>query len=98
MPVPWLSIIDGLLGATDIVRRVRGRSLEQIETAGRSGSIEARLAGVVVSALKEAFQRDSERIEFERQKLEGERERAERLLRMEWLRQAADREIGRLRV
>jgi hypothetical protein len=35
---------------------------------------------------------------LERQRLEEERERAERLLRLEWLRQSGEREIARLRV
>ncbi|MFB3854873.1 MAG: hypothetical protein ACE148_13745 [Vicinamibacterales bacterium] len=71
---------------------------------GALGPLEARLAGVVVAALKEAFDRDSARLDLERQQLEAERQRAEaerlraeRLLRLERLRQAADREIGQLR-
>ena len=101
MPVPWLRIIDGVLGATDIVRWVRGKppeaGLEGTQGAG-AGRLEARLAGVIVSALKEAFDRDRQRLEFEQQRLEEERERADRLMRLEWLRQAGDREIGRLRL
>ena len=97
MPLPWLRIIDGVLGATDLVRWVRGQPPPdtQLEAGGR---LETRLAGVVVSALKEAFDRDHQRLELERQRLEEERERADRLLRLEWLRQAGEREIGRLRV
>jgi hypothetical protein len=97
MPVPWLRIVDGLLGATDVVRWVRGQS--SLEPRGADSSrLETRLAGVVVSALKEAFDRDHQRLELERQRIEEERERAERLLRLEWLRQAGEREIARLRV
>lgn len=101
MPVPWLRIIDGLLGATDMVRMVRGRRAEPAETALErpvGGGLEARLAGVVVSALKEAFDRDHQRLALEQQRLEDERIRAERALRLELLRQAGDREIGRLRL
>lgn len=97
MPLPWLRIIDGVLGATDIVRWVRGQPAADTRVEGAS-RLETRLAGVVVSALKEAFDRDHQRLELERQRLEEERERAERLLRLEWLRQAGEREIGRLRV
>ena len=97
MPLPWLRIIDGVLGATDIVRWARGQSPSQTSVPGAS-RLETRLAGVVVSALKEAFERDHQRLELERQRLEEERERAERLLRLEWLRQAGEREIARLRV
>ena len=97
MPLPWLRIIDGVLGATDLVRWVKGQPAADDRVAG-SSRLEARLAGVVVSALKEAFDRDHQRLELERQRLEEERERAERLLRLEWLRQAGEREIARLRV
>ena len=97
MPLPWLRIIDGVLGATDLVRWVKGQPAVDDRIAG-SSRLEARLAGVVVSALKEAFDRDHQRLELERQRLEEERERAERLLRLEWLRQAGEREIARLRV
>jgi hypothetical protein len=62
------------------------------------GPLEARLAGVVVAALKEAFDRDTHRLQLERDQLEAERERAERALRLELIRQAGDREIGRLRL
>jgi len=97
MPLPWLRIIDGVLGATDLVRWVKGQPAADDRVAG-SSRLEARLAGVVVSALKEAFDRDHQRLELERQRLEEERDRAERLLRLEWLRQAGEREIARLRV
>jgi len=97
MPLPWLRIIDGVLGATDLVRWVKGQPASDPSVAGAS-RLEARLAGVVVSALKEAFDRDHQRLELERQRIEEERERAERLLRLEWLRQAGEREIARLRV
>jgi hypothetical protein len=97
MPLPWLRIIDGVLGATDLVRWVKGQPAGDTRVTGES-RLEARLAGVVVSALKEAFDRDHQRLELERQRLEEERERAERLLRLEWLRQAGEREIVRLRL
>lgn len=97
MPLPWLRIIDGVLGATDLVRWVKGSPAAEDPVAG-TNRLEARLAGVVVSALKEAFDRDHQRLELERQRLDDERERAERLLRLEWLRQAGEREIARLRV
>ena len=48
--------------------------------------------------MKEAFDRDARRIEFEREQAAAERERAERVLRLELQRQAGDREIGRLRL
>jgi len=107
MPVPWLQILDAVIGVTDIVRSRKIRSManspqqqqQLLERVGRApGGLEARLAGVVVAALKEAFDRDARRIEFEREQAAAERERAERMLRLELLRQAGDREIGRLRL
>ncbi len=103
MAVPWLRLIDAALGLGDVVRRVKARGTDD-ETRqvaiGPSmlGGIEARLAGVVVAALKEAFDRDNQRMELEREQLEAERQRAERALRLEMLRQAGDREIGRMRL
>jgi hypothetical protein len=52
----------------------------------------------VVAALREAFDRDSRRLDLEREQLEAERERAERALRLELQRQAGEREIGQLRL
>ncbi len=106
MPLPWLQILDAVIGVTDIVRSRKIKSLaqappdeqQQLEAAGRGGPLETRLAGVVVAALKEAFDRDARRIEFEREQAAVERERAERALRLELQRQAGDREIGRLRL
>lgn len=108
MPLPWLRILDVVIGATDLARSRKIRALadeqqhhQQLE-AGPGGSVggivEARLASVVVAALKEAFDRDTRRLELEREQAEAERARAERALRLELRRQAGDREIGRLRL
>lgn len=106
MPVPWLRIIDAVLGMTDLARSRRMSRLspaadaqgQQLEAVRGGGGLEARLAGVVVAALKEAFERDTRRLDLERAQLEAERERAERALRLELRRLAGDREIGRLRL
>jgi hypothetical protein len=106
MGVPWLRILDALIGVTDLARGRKTRpgpsvidEQQQLEAAARvPGGLEARLAGVVVAALKEAFDRDTRRVEFERAQLDAERERAERALRLELRRQAGEREIGRLRL
>ena len=104
MPLPWLQLIDAGLGIANFARgRKSAAATEepnaQLEAAGRGpGGLEARLAGVVVAALKEAFDRDSRRIEFERELADAERRRAERLLQLELQRQAGDREIARLRL
>jgi hypothetical protein len=105
MAVPWLSIIDAALGVANLARGRRAAQIaqgsprdQQLEVGRAFGGIEARLAGVVVAALKEAFDRDTRRLEMERQQLEAERARAERALKLELLRQAGDHEIGRLRL
>jgi hypothetical protein len=102
---PWLRILDAVLGLTDMALRKAGtRSLQSEPREGlslgspASGSLEQRLAGVVVAALKEAFDRDHQRLDLERQQMEAERQRAERALRLELARQAGDREIGRMRL
>ena len=104
MSVPWARIIDAALDVTGLsLGRTRGvgggRRDDQLEAASRTpGGLEARLAGVVVAALKEAFDRDSTRLDIEREQMEAERQRAERALRLELMRQAGDREVGRLRL
>ena len=108
MAVPWMRILDTLIGVTDLARsRFGGRRLDTeddraLTANGGSprafGNLEARLAGVVVAALKEAFDRDSRRLDLEREQEQAERLRAERALRLELQRQAVDREIGRLRL
>ena len=106
MALPWLQIIDAVVGVSNFARSRRAgvatdeqQQQQQMEAAARTpGGLEARMAGVVVAALKEAFDRDTRRLELERDQLAAERERAERALRLELQRQAADREIGRLRL
>jgi hypothetical protein len=60
--------------------------------------LETRLAGVVVAALKEAFDRDRARMDLERTQMEAERARAEAALRAELRRQASERALGQLRM
>ena len=108
MALPWLRILDAVIGVTDLARSRKMKSLsrtggdpESLEASGQRAplqGLEARLAGVMVAALKEVFDRDSRRLELERSQADAERERAERALRLELLRQRADREIGRLRL
>ena len=66
--------------------------------SGPLAQLETRVAGVVVAALKEAFDRDRARMDLEREHLEAERRRAEEALRAELRRQAADRALGRVRL
>jgi hypothetical protein len=96
----WMGVIDTVGGLVQMARRYRrGDSLVDASSSlgGPIGQIETRLAGVVVAALKEAFDRDSARLELERTHIEAERRRAEEALRAELRRQAADRLIGQLR-
>ncbi len=65
---------------------------------GPLAQLETRLAGVVVAALNEAFDRDRARMELERAHLEAERHRAEEALRAELRRQAAERALGQVRL
>lgn len=93
-----------LVGVTDLARTGRSRPAPEADTqqlvpgSRALGHLETRLAGVVVAALREAFDRDTRRLELEREQVEAERARAERALRLELLRQAGEREIGRLRL
>lgn len=97
---------DAVISFHDATRRVRGDPPPERTTiaataatsGGLAGQLEARLTGVVVAALKEAFDRDRARLELERTHLEEQRRRAEEAMRMELSRQAADRELGRLRL
>jgi hypothetical protein len=107
MALPWLRILDAVIGVTDLARsrKIRSMAAENdaqqppTDVAARGlGGMEARLAGVMVAALKEVFERDSRRLDLEREQIETERRRAERALQLELMRQAAEREIGRLRL
>jgi hypothetical protein len=99
----WAAIFDTVGGLAKVVRRVGQGAVEglagtQPSALGDPGQMEARLAGVVVAALKEVFDRDSVRLEMERAQIDAERRRAEELLRAEVRRQAADRVLGQLRL
>jgi hypothetical protein len=83
----------------DRPRSVEPPPLPSISTAqGQGGPLEARLASVVVAALKEAFDRDHARLELERSQIDDQRRRSEEALGLELRRQAADRELARLRL
>ena len=106
----WMGVLDTLGGLVQVARRFTqgaagggptqsvGGALSQPDATRGLGQLETRLAGVVVAALKEAFDRDSARMEMERAQLDAERKRAEEALRAELRRQAADRLLGQLRL
>jgi hypothetical protein len=52
---------------------------------------------VLVSALKEAFDRDRAHLEMEREQLEHDSRRSDELMRLELLRQAGERELQNIR-
>jgi hypothetical protein len=97
--IPWLRVLDAVVGLTDVARGRRQALASSLESStAASRSLDVGLAGVVVAALKEVFNRDTHRLELEREQLERERERADRRLKIELLRQTGERELGRLRV
>ena len=91
----WLKILDTVGG---LVQLGAGMRRPADAAAPVAGALEQRLAGVVVAALKEAFDRDRARMDLERETLESERARAERALQAELRRQAADRALAQLRL
>jgi hypothetical protein len=103
-----IKAFDALMAFGAAARRLRGgepppddaTALAHSPAAagGLAGQLEARLTNVVVAALKEAFDRDHARLELERAQLEEQRRRADEAMRLEVRRQAADRELGRLRL
>jgi hypothetical protein len=92
----WLKVLDTVGGLVQLGAGMR----RPADVAGGPvpGALEQRLAGVVVAALKEAFDRDRARMDLERETLESERTRAERALQAELRRQAADRALSQLRL
>jgi hypothetical protein len=94
---------DGVAKAIEIVGGLTGggRASNEPDPAqqgrGLMSGIEARLAGVLVSALHEAFARDAVRLDVEREQAEAESRRAEVALRLEMARQEADRQLAQLR-
>lgn len=96
---------DAVMALTEAVKRFSApppppeQALQsQPASQGLGGQLETRLTNVVVAALKEAFDRDHARLELERAQLDEERRRAEAALLLELRRQAADRELARLRL
>ena len=99
-----LNAFDALMAFRNAARRLKSGGEDEpappatTAVSALSGQIESRLTNVVVAALKEAFDRDHARLELERAQLEEQRRRAEEAMQMELRRQAAERELGRLRL
>ena len=98
----WMRVLDTVTtlaqAGSRLRRSVAGTDLQQSAGGGPIGALETRLAGVVVAALKEAFDRDRARMDLERETIEAERGRAERALQAELRRQAADRALTQLKL
>jgi len=95
----WMRVIETVSGLARTAGRLRSTldpPTDLAEGAGRG--LEARLAGVVVAALKEAFDRDRARMDLERAQVEAEARRAEEALAAELRRQTADRSLGQLKL
>ena len=84
MVVPWLRILDLALGVTNIARVARsGR--QRAEPPASNPEFE--ITGI-----------EAAQLDLARQQLAADQRRADRALHLELQRQAADREIGRLRL
>ena len=97
----WMRALNAVSGLIELSKQFRKpvSADESLASAARpGGALETRLAGVLVAALREAFDRDSARLDLERAQVEAERQRAEQLLRAELRRQAADRSLSHLRL
>jgi hypothetical protein len=106
-----IKAVDAVIAFTDAAKRLRNGGSTGTPppaatdltagapaSAGLAGQIEARLTNVVVAALKEAFDRDHARLELERAQIDEQRRRADEALKAEVRRQAAERELARLRL
>jgi hypothetical protein len=105
MATGWIRVIETVGGLIDIGQRVtRGASAAGGQKdplsapMGGTGGLEARLAGVLVAALKEAFDRDRTRLELEQSQVDAERRRAEEALRLELRRQEGERAVAHARL
>jgi len=105
MAVPWMKVLDTVSSLAQLTGGGRRSSEPAPDAEGvdaRPGNplatIEARLAGVVVAALHEAFDRDRVRMDMERAQVAEEQRRAAEALAAELRRQTAERALGQLRL
>lgn len=94
-----MRVLETVNGLARMGGRLRSMTLDPGAAGAQGpGALETRLAGVVVAALKEAFDRDRARMDLEREQVDSERRRAEQALAAELRRQAAERALGQLRL
>ena len=108
MGVPWMKVLDTVGSLVQLSGRFRqgpAPGADPSAPGGGSGTgggalapLEARLAGVVVAALQEAFDRDRARMDLERSQVESEQRRMAEALAAELRRQSADRALTQLRL
>lgn len=111
--IGWLRAIETLGDLVDVGRKFRqatssggsgrpgsdlARATESGALSGALGQMETRLTGVLVAALKEAFDRDRARMDLEREHVEAERRRADEALRLEVARHQTEREFAERRL
>jgi hypothetical protein len=97
----WMRVLETVNSLARMGGRLRSMTTLDPGSPGSQGSagaLETRLAGVVVAALKEAFDRDRARMDLEREQIDAERRRAEQALAAELRRQAAEHALGQLRL
>jgi hypothetical protein len=98
----WMRVIDTVGGLAQMTGRLRPRATPDSGLTppgdGSPVGLEVRLAGVVVAALKEAFDRDRARLDLEHAQIEAERKRSEEALSAELRRQSAERALWQLRL
>jgi hypothetical protein len=86
MPVPWLRLLDVLIGVLNLTQGGAARAAAAEDAQSREPLGET------------ARRAERERMDMERERMEAERQRAERAMKLRQLHRAADREIDRLRL
>lgn len=97
-----MRVLDTVSGLVQLSTRFRREAPGDLSVpdagGGQAVPLEARLAGVVVAALQEAFDRDRARMDLERSQVEAEQRRVAEAMAAELRRQASDRALGQLRL
>ena len=99
--VTWLRALNAVGTVAEAARFFRGSGQPTdpapVPSEGAGGSLETRLANVVVAALREAFDRDRARFDLERELHSAAEARKAQELRLEWLRQSGTQALTHTR-
>ena len=99
--VTWLRALNAVGTVAEAARFFRGSGQPSdpapVPSEGAGGSLETRLANVVVAALREAFDRDRARFDLERELHSAAEARKAQEFRLEWLRQSATQALTQTR-